>query len=189
MLLGNGARYPATTRLHMPGNAKDDEGDRHPGISVPPRSGKSATIKILLDLLKPTSGTAEVLGLNPRTKPADLRANVVYVPEQLELGVWLDASWPVAGAPFTIFPELGCSVCESSEAVRAQSRPAAKYAFEGPWASRPSRIGPRASTAAPHSGRANGRTRPGNARRHHGSPHRPSECHTNKRVTLHASRV
>lgn len=49
-------------------------------------AGKSTTIKILLDLVRPTSGTAEVLGLDPQRDPGLVRANVGYVPEQLEWG-------------------------------------------------------------------------------------------------------
>lgn len=49
-------------------------------------AGKSTTIKILLDLVRPTSGTAEVLGLDPQRQAGLVRANVGYVPEQLEWG-------------------------------------------------------------------------------------------------------
>jgi ABC-2 type transport system ATP-binding protein len=52
----------------------------------PNGAGKSTTIRTLLDLIRPTEGTAEVLGLNPRTHPALVRANVGYVPEQLAWG-------------------------------------------------------------------------------------------------------
>jgi ABC-2 type transport system ATP-binding protein len=53
-------------------------------------AGKSTTIKILLDLLRPTSGTAEVLGLDPQRQAAQVRANVGYVPEQLDWGyAWM----------------------------------------------------------------------------------------------------
>jgi ABC-2 type transport system ATP-binding protein len=56
----------------------------------PNGAGKSTTIKILLDLLEPTSGSAEVLGLSPQENPALVRANVGYVPEQLDWGyAWM----------------------------------------------------------------------------------------------------
>jgi ABC-2 type transport system ATP-binding protein len=56
----------------------------------PNGAGKSTTIKILLDLVEPTSGSAAVLGLDPRTHAALVRANVGYVPEQLDWGyAWM----------------------------------------------------------------------------------------------------
>jgi ABC-2 type transport system ATP-binding protein len=58
----------------------------------PNGAGKSTTIKILLDLVAPTSGTARVLGIDPQTQPALVRANVGYVPEQLDWGyAWMRA--------------------------------------------------------------------------------------------------
>lgn len=52
----------------------------------PNGAGKSTTIKILLDLLRPTEGSARVLDVDPREQPAQVRANVGYVPEQLDWG-------------------------------------------------------------------------------------------------------
>jgi ABC-2 type transport system ATP-binding protein len=52
----------------------------------PNGAGKSTTIKTLLDLISPTAGRAEVLGLDPRVDPALVRAHVGYVPEQLTWG-------------------------------------------------------------------------------------------------------
>ncbi|MEP7002533.1 MAG: ABC transporter ATP-binding protein, partial [bacterium] len=52
----------------------------------PNGAGKSTTIKILLDQVRPTSGDASVLGVNPQSHPALVRANVGYVPEQLDWG-------------------------------------------------------------------------------------------------------
>lgn len=52
----------------------------------PNGAGKSTTIKILLDVLRPSSGSAQVLGLDPQREPALVRANVGYVPEQLQWG-------------------------------------------------------------------------------------------------------
>ncbi len=44
-------------------------------------AGKSTLIKILLGLLPPTSGRARVLGLDPATDAAAVRARVGYMPE------------------------------------------------------------------------------------------------------------
>jgi ABC-2 type transport system ATP-binding protein len=52
----------------------------------PNGAGKSTTIRILLDLVRASAGSAEVLGLDPVTHPALVRANVGYVPEQLTWG-------------------------------------------------------------------------------------------------------
>lgn len=52
----------------------------------PNGAGKSTTIKVLLDLVRPDRGTTEVLGLDPRTHGALLRANIGYVPERLDWG-------------------------------------------------------------------------------------------------------
>ncbi|HEY8474350.1 MAG TPA: ABC transporter ATP-binding protein [Natronosporangium sp.] len=44
-------------------------------------AGKSTMLKILLGLLRPTSGKARVLGLDPVTQAAQVRARVGYMPE------------------------------------------------------------------------------------------------------------
>jgi ABC-2 type transport system ATP-binding protein len=44
-------------------------------------AGKSTLIKIMLGLLPPTSGRVKVLGLDPATQAADVRARVGYMPE------------------------------------------------------------------------------------------------------------
>ena len=77
-------RYRGTIALH-------DVGLMVPEGAVyllvgPNGAGKSTTIKILLDLLEATSGSAEVFGLDPRRSAALVRANVGYVPEQLSWG-------------------------------------------------------------------------------------------------------
>lgn len=52
----------------------------------PNGAGKSTTIKILLDLLRPTLGEARVLGMDVRQNAALVRANMGYVPEALSWG-------------------------------------------------------------------------------------------------------
>jgi len=44
-------------------------------------AGKSTLIKILLGLLPPTAGRVQVLGLDPGTQAAEVRARVGYMPE------------------------------------------------------------------------------------------------------------
>lgn len=51
-------------------------------------AGKTTTIRILLDLLRPSSGSASVLGLNCQTQGLDVRAQVGYLPG--ELGLYSD---------------------------------------------------------------------------------------------------
>jgi len=55
------------------------------GFLGPNGSGKSTTIRILLDLLRPTAGTAEVFGLRPMTAGRDLRARIGYLPGELSM--------------------------------------------------------------------------------------------------------
>ena len=52
----------------------------------PNGAGKSTTIKILLDLVRPSGGTAHVFDVNAQEDAALVRANVGYVPEQLDWG-------------------------------------------------------------------------------------------------------
>jgi ABC-2 type transport system ATP-binding protein len=52
----------------------------------PNGAGKSTTFKVLLDLLRPTAGTAEVFGMDPRSRGPEVRAQIGYVPERLDWG-------------------------------------------------------------------------------------------------------
>jgi len=52
----------------------------------PNGAGKSTTFRILLDLLRADSGSAKVLGLDPRSDGARLRAGIGYVPERFDWG-------------------------------------------------------------------------------------------------------
>jgi ABC-2 type transport system ATP-binding protein len=53
------------------------------GFLGPNGAGKSTTIRVLLDLLRPTAGRVEVLGVAPREGGPALRSRVGYLPGEL----------------------------------------------------------------------------------------------------------
>jgi ABC-2 type transport system ATP-binding protein len=55
------------------------------GFLGPNGAGKSTTIRCVLDLLRPTAGVIEVLGLDPRRDGVEVRQRVAYVPGELRL--------------------------------------------------------------------------------------------------------
>ena len=55
------------------------------GFLGPNGAGKSTTIRCLLDLLRPTSGRIEVLGLDPHRDGVTIRGRLGYVPGELRL--------------------------------------------------------------------------------------------------------
>ena len=55
------------------------------GFIGPNGAGKSTTIRILVDLIRPTSGRVRVLGQEPRTAGPALRARLGYLPGELAL--------------------------------------------------------------------------------------------------------
>jgi ABC-2 type transport system ATP-binding protein len=55
------------------------------GFLGPNGAGKSTTIRILLDLLRPTAGIAEVLGQTPAVGGHPLRARIGYLPGELAM--------------------------------------------------------------------------------------------------------
>lgn len=56
----------------------------------PNGAGKSTTLKLLLDLVRPSSGRAEVFGLDTIERGPEIRANIGYVPERPDWGyAWL----------------------------------------------------------------------------------------------------
>lgn len=55
------------------------------GFLGPNGAGKSTTIRLLLDLIRPTAGAASVLGLDPRRDSMEVRDRVGYVPGDLSM--------------------------------------------------------------------------------------------------------
>jgi len=55
------------------------------GFLGPNGAGKTTTIRCILDLLRPTAGRIEVLGLDPRSDGVAVRQRVAYVPGELRL--------------------------------------------------------------------------------------------------------
>jgi ABC-2 type transport system ATP-binding protein len=55
------------------------------GFLGPNGAGKSTTIRVLLDLLRPTAGRAEVFGVTPADGGAELRRRIGYLPGELSM--------------------------------------------------------------------------------------------------------
>ncbi|MDH3499548.1 MAG: ABC transporter ATP-binding protein [Acidimicrobiia bacterium] len=55
------------------------------GFLGPNGAGKSTTIRLLVDLLRPTRGSLTVLGLDPRRDSLEVRSRVGYVPGDLSM--------------------------------------------------------------------------------------------------------
>jgi ABC-2 type transport system ATP-binding protein len=55
------------------------------GFLGPNGAGKTTTIRVLLDLIRPSSGSAQVLGLDTRSEGVELRRRIGYVPGELAL--------------------------------------------------------------------------------------------------------
>lgn len=71
------------------------------GLLGPNGAGKTTTIRILLGLLRPTSGTAQLFGKDPAANTVDLHRRLAYVPGDVEL-------WPnlTGGEAIDIFARL-----------------------------------------------------------------------------------
>lgn len=52
-------------------------------------AGKTTTIKCLLNLIRPTSGTARVFGLDPRRDEVDVKSRLAYVPDYVAFYPWM----------------------------------------------------------------------------------------------------
>jgi len=55
-------------------------------------SGKTTTIKLLIDLIRPTSGRANVLGIDPREDAVKMRKRIGYVAEGQKMYGWMRVS-------------------------------------------------------------------------------------------------
>jgi ABC-2 type transport system ATP-binding protein len=66
------------------------------GLAGPNGSGKTTTIKILMNILKPTSGSAELLGVDSRKLGPESFANIGYVSENQELPEWMTVEYLLA---------------------------------------------------------------------------------------------
>jgi ABC-2 type transport system ATP-binding protein len=55
------------------------------GFLGPNGAGKSTTIRLVMDLLRPTSGRVEVLGMSPARGGGDLRRRIGYLPGELAM--------------------------------------------------------------------------------------------------------
>src|SRR5688500_6864356 len=61
-----------------------EEGEIY-GFLGPNGAGKTTTIRVLMDLIRPTNGTAFVLGKNCQAEPVAIKAMVGYLPGELSL--------------------------------------------------------------------------------------------------------
>jgi len=61
------------------------------GFLGPNGAGKTTTIRCLLDMIRPSDGKVEVLGLDPQKKSVEVRSKVGYLPGELRLYGYMKA--------------------------------------------------------------------------------------------------
>ena len=66
------------------------------GLAGPNGAGKTTTLKILMNILHPNSGRAEVLGIDSRRLGPEALANIAYVSENQELPEWMTVEYLLA---------------------------------------------------------------------------------------------
>ncbi|MFO1541501.1 MAG: ABC transporter ATP-binding protein [Chloroflexota bacterium] len=79
--VGLGKQYPGHTAVRSL-DLEVRQGEVF-GLLGPNGAGKTTTILMLLGLTEPTSGTAEVLGLDPARKPLAVKRHVGYLPDNV----------------------------------------------------------------------------------------------------------
>jgi len=80
---GLGKRFGSTTALHDV-DLSISAGSVF-GVIGPNGAGKTTTMRLLLDLIRPSSGSATVLGQDPRTGGPALRRSIGFLPGELRL--------------------------------------------------------------------------------------------------------
>ena len=53
------------------------------GLLGPNGAGKSTTILMMLGLTEPTSGSARICGIDPTTRPIEVKKRIGYLPEDV----------------------------------------------------------------------------------------------------------
>jgi len=55
------------------------------GFLGPNGAGKTTTIRCMLDLIRPQSGSIDILGMDPQKQPVEVRSHIGYLPGELNL--------------------------------------------------------------------------------------------------------